>query len=200
MIVVISSLLLACLNSGYFVASALRGDIENTLRIGALSLVAVLLLRFRKYLINWLELPFQVLIFIWVIGGFYNFYETIWWYDEMTHFVGPALLALYGLYALREAFMPLIPRWFYVLSLMNFIVMLTVVWEFYEYFIGYLWLQSFQMDLSDTITDLLLGYLGAGIICVWFYYRIAINHIFASWQKVLPWVKSERKPAEVRYS
>lgn len=166
------SVFLTCLHLGYSVAAMMLGQTEVMMRVGALTFISLLLQRYRAYLIDWLELPLQLVVFLWVIGSFYDLYEQVWWYDEVTHFVGPAMMCVYALSAFRKLLPVHTPQWFYVFSVFNLIVMLTVVWEFYEYYFARHMLTTFEMDLGDTISDLLLGFIGAGLVSVRYYWRL----------------------------
>lgn len=173
--------ILVFINLGYAIASIFNFQTEMFLRNVCLAFLSYVVFTYRSLFRTWIELPAQIVCFLWMIGSFYNLYDNISWYDEMTHFVGPAVVALFILPSLKSYLPRNIPHWFYYLSIICMTVTLGVIWEFYEYYFANLFLQTYtDMDLEDTISDMVFDLAGAISAVNVYRYRDALLTLFTS--------------------
>jgi len=116
---------------------------------------------------------FLILIFtINLIGLYYQWYLTYSWFDQVLHFSGGFFVAiLFSLY-LKDHFLDnaKIKNALIILGVVSFI---GVTWEFSEYIANvvlspiiynlFTVKTYFMGDLNDTVNDLLMDILGAGL-------------------------------------
>lgn len=134
------------------------------------------------------EIDFLVIIFIYAalfLGEVNSFYHTVWWWDLALHFSSGILLGITGfllVHALnkdRKIHVHL-GRKFVSLFSFSFAIAIGVLWEIFEFFMDYTF--GFNMTksgLPDTITDLIVNTLGAGIVAIGGYmYSLKSSNLF----------------------
>lgn len=104
-------------------------------------------------------------------------YQSIWWYDHLTHALSASVVAAVGyatthaldIYSAEISF----PSEFMVVFIFLFVLAFGVLWEVIEFTIGGLSaVLGFgsvltQYGLSDTMLDLIFDMAGAAIVAVW---------------------------------
>lgn len=127
-----------------------------------------------------LEFEFLLNVFIYAsifLGEISGFYTRFWWWDVVLHagsgialgFVG--FLLLYSLYHVEKVLLP--PSLLAVFSFC-FALSLGALWEIFEYTIDSIMGTNMQKSgLTDTMWDLIVDAVGAGIVAVsgYFYVR-----------------------------
>ena len=155
---------------------------------------------FGVYLPNSLQIVITLFIFAaQVLGEMSGFYTTVPWWDLMLHTISGTVLGMIGflfVYLLNEkgdANVNLSPV-FVIIFAFCFALAIGVFWEFFEYgsdrLLGYN-MQRFRAPgedgLVDTMNDLIVDAVGAGIACVvgWFYIKqkndTLFNNFFDKW-------------------
>ncbi len=127
-----------------------------------------------------------------LLGKGLGMYESIWWWDDMLHVLSGVLLVLLGL-----AMMPSVIQrhslklspFFIVIFVFCFATTIEVAWEIFEFTIDALLATSWQRwdhapsaiamgwpyqgsGLRDTMTDLILGEIGALLAAVAVYLHL----------------------------
>jgi hypothetical protein len=88
-----------------------------------------------------------------------SLYWHFWWFDLPMHFLGGAVLAL-GVFSAYEFSAPLPKRWQRLLPVMSAVLIIALVWEYYEVLIGI----PIESDHEvDTLTDIFLGLVGGAV-------------------------------------
>ena len=141
-------------------------------------------------------LVIMYLIFLYCaifLGEVRSFYYQVPYWDTILHCFSAAMLGLLGysviflLNSNKSVPLQLSPA-FMCLFAFTFAVMCGVLWEFYEYIFDGLWgmnMQKFMAEdgtvfvghaaLADTMEDLMVDTLGAGIVCLINYAILKIN-------------------------
>jgi len=161
---------------------------------------SVLEKRFGVYLPNGLQIVITLFIFAsQVLGEMRGFYTSVPWWDLMLHTISGTVLGMIGflfVYLLNEkgdANVNLSPI-FVILFAFCFALAIGVFWEFFEYgsdrLLGYN-MQRFRLPgedgLVDTMNDLIVDAVGAGIACIvgWIYIKqqndTLFNNFFDKW-------------------
>jgi len=156
--------------------------------------------RFGVYLPNGLQIVITLFIFAaQVLGEMSGFYTTVKWWDLMLHTISGTVLGMIGflfVYLLNEkgnANVNLSPA-FVIIFAFCFALTIGVFWEFFEYgsdrLFGYN-MQRFRLPgedgLVDTMNDLIVDAVGAGIACIfgWLYIKqqndTLFNNFFDKW-------------------
>lgn len=156
--------------------------------------------RFGVYLPNGLQIVITLFIFAaQVLGEMSGFYTTVKWWDLMLHTISGTVLGMIGflfVYLLNEkgnANVNLSPA-FVIIFAFCFALAIGVFWEFFEYgsdrLFGYN-MQRFRLPgedgLVDTMNDLIVDAVGAGIACIfgWLYIKqqndTLFNNFFDKW-------------------
>ena len=156
--------------------------------------------RFGVYLPNGLQIVITLFIFAsQVLGEMRGFYTTVPWWDLMLHTISGTVLGMIGflfVYLLNEkgdANVNLSPA-FVIIFAFCFALTIGVFWEFFEYgsdrLFGYN-MQRFRLPgedgLVDTMNDLIVDAVGAGIACFvgWLYIKkqndTLFNNFFDKW-------------------
>lgn len=114
-----------------------------------------------------------VLIFFVFIANLaaYKFYwySSIWWYDMLMHTLGGVFLALLAGVMARKA-MQREHRGETIVSILIFVLVLSVGWEIFEYIVQVLIKPEPFVNIPDTISDLVCDMVG-GTIGVFFVLR-----------------------------
>lgn len=156
--------------------------------------------RFGVYLPNGLQIVITLFIFAaQVLGEMNGFYTTVPWWDLMLHTISGTVLGMIGflfVYLLNEKGdknVNLSPA-FVIIFAFCFALAIGVFWEFFEYgsdrLLGYN-MQRFRLPgedgLVDTMNDLIVDAVGAGIACIfgWLYIQqqkdTLFNKFFDKW-------------------
>lgn len=90
---------------------------------------------------------------IW-LGVTHGLYETIWWWDIPTHFLGGVWVGLFAAWLLEKR-----DKEFTVLSCALFALSVGVVWEIFEYTFG-IGGSPFMGYWADTIKDVCMDVIG----------------------------------------
>ncbi|MFB6165548.1 MAG: hypothetical protein ABEJ31_10355 [Haloarculaceae archaeon] len=110
-------------------------------------------------------------------GSRLSFYQSVWWWDHLTHALSSSVVAAAG-YATARAFdehsdgVDLPPRFTFVFLLL-FVVAFGVLWEVIEFTVSgaatALGSGSIitQYGLEDTMLDLIFDTVGAVVVAVW---------------------------------
>ena len=110
-----------------------------------------------------LVLPFL----IDTIGNAVDFYDTIWWWDDVNHLVNWALLSgAVGALAWRNH----VPAWQTLAYVVGFGAVTAILWEIAEYFSFIRFSAELETAYVDTLGDMTLGLIGsvvAGLIAAW---------------------------------
>ena len=110
-----------------------------------------------------LTLPFL----IDTIGNAVDFYDTIWWWDDVNHLVNWALLSgAVGALAWRNH----VPAWQTLAYVVGFGAVTAILWEVAEYFSFIRFSEELETAYVDTLGDMTLGLIGsvvAGLIAAW---------------------------------
>lgn len=118
-----------------------------------------------------LVLPFQFnflivfALFLHVVGGFYGFYDTISWWDHLTHAMSASLVASLGLVFVvsidRYYESICLPRTFIAFFIIMFTMAFGVIWELTEFGVDELTGSLMQYSLDDSMLDMLFdGFAG----------------------------------------
>ncbi|HDH31450.1 MAG TPA: hypothetical protein ENH26_01605 [Candidatus Wolfebacteria bacterium] len=122
-----------------------------------------------------------ILIFFLHTVAIINFwYWTFWWFDIVMHFLGGFWVAsLFFNLNSKLNFLPnnltinnsIIKNLTIIVLSLGFVALIAVLWEFFEFFYdvfisvkGYPWVA--QQGMSDTMTDLFLGFLGGFVATI----------------------------------
>lgn len=114
---------------------------------------------------------FSALVLIWIlnhIGGYFDLYMTIWWYDSLLHFLGGLWLGLNAvwIYNTQSYVRKFIYRWSSLVIAVSAAICIGVIWEIYEYVFG-IPRSPFMSYPLDVLKDLILDILG-GVLAGWF--------------------------------
>ena len=133
---------------------------------------------------------FLVLIFVINLPGlYYQWYLDFWWFDVILHFFGGLFIAMFfaeylkenisiPLEAARARSVPLLltGRLKSTLVIIGATMFIGVVWEFAEYIANQTLIEPFYRhfgvrayfmgDLGDTVNDLTMDMLGAGLFAI----------------------------------
>lgn len=118
-----------------------------------------------------LVLPFQFnflivfALFLHVVGGFYGFYDTISWWDHLTHAMSASLVASLGLVFVvsidRYYESICLPKTFIAFFIIMFTMAFGVIWELTEFGVDELTGSLMQYSLDDSMLDMLFdGFAG----------------------------------------
>lgn len=127
---------------------------------------------------------FLVLIFLINLPGlYYQWYLNYWWFDVILHFLGGFFMAMFLTTYLKENISGR-AKLKSALIIIGVTVFIGVVWEFAEYianqtliepFYRYFGVRAYFMgDLSDTVNDLTMDMLGAGLFA-WLHLATRLN-------------------------
>ena len=83
-------------------------------------------------------------------------YWHFWWFDIPMHFLGGAVVAL-GTFVLYDFSLPLPRRWLRPIPVLSVVLIVALIWEYYEVLIGI----PIELDHElDTVTDIVMGLIG----------------------------------------
>ena len=127
---------------------------------------------------------FLVLIFVINLPGlYYQWYLNYWWFDTALHFLGGFFIAMFFAAYLKEHISGT-AKLKSTLVIVGAAMFIGVTWEFAEYianqtlvepFYNYFGVRAYFMgDLSDTVNDLTMDMLGAGLFA-WLHLATRLN-------------------------
>jgi uncharacterized membrane protein YjdF len=134
----------------------------------------------RKYKVD-LPVQFEIAIVAFIYGAIFlgeagNFYEKIWWWDDMLHTVSGVILGfagflmLYTLYYQKK--LQTTPKMLSFFAVC-FAVAAGAVWEIFEYAMDQLFGLNMQKSgLPDTMGDLIVDLIGAILVATAGYFYI----------------------------
>ena len=120
------------------------------------------------------ELSFTTFIFLhFILGEAANYYYRFWWFDELLHISSGILIGIVGfviiyffLYTNRVTANPLMVAVFSV----SFSLAAGAIWEIFEFMMDLTFGFNMQKTgLMDTMTDLIVDFLGACVVGVGVY-------------------------------
>ncbi len=112
-----------------------------------------------------LNLWITVALFLHVLGGVMGYYDHVWWWDNLTHFISAALISILGFTILltisRLSGSLYVPPIVVPALIILFILATGVVWEIFEFFCDQLLGTNMQYSLQDTVYDMMFNTVGA---------------------------------------
>ncbi len=116
---------------------------------------------------------FLYLVFVFVadfLGSVFNFYDSIEWFDTLTHFIFGICSGGLGIYLLTKLKLYNQSR-YYVMAFMFIIITLGIasLWEIYEFSADTFFntnMQSLETGVVDTMQDLITALLGIFLFCI----------------------------------
>jgi len=143
-----------------------KGYPGNGAMLGAIILALPLLLE----MAGWFKMPIYMNVWASLAVGLHTFglvwglYDTIWWWDELTHLTSSSMvsmIAALGLFLFDTHSVKIkVPRWAYPMMIMIFAVFIGMIWEIAEFTGDLLAGTGMQYSLSDTLSDSYVDVLG----------------------------------------
>jgi hypothetical protein len=140
--------------------------------------------------IGWFRMP--IFMQVWasmavglhILGLGWGLYDTLFWWDELTHLVSSSMVGMLvalGLYLFDMHSIKIdVPRWAYPLMIFVFLIFAGTIWEIAE-FVGDLVLGgNMQYSLPDTLHDFFMDLLGGmitGVLWVLWLWRDPSNEM-----------------------
>lgn len=104
-----------------------------------------------------------------VVAELFYLHWTVWWYDNMLHFLAGACIAIAALsFFSRKALSPLRAICIGVF----FALFIGIVWEVFELYVGVTSLSDGQLYVFDTISDILMDLTGAFFASLYAYRKL----------------------------
>ncbi|WP_155894659.1 membrane-spanning protein [Bacillus sp. 37MA] len=134
--------------------------------------VPLSLLFFKKTPFNLpLIISYYLLLFCTLfLGATLKFYDRFPWWDTMLHFFGAAFSGFNGIaiynFLLPNGLQKGVSRWMIFLFVLSFSVMISVLWESAE-FTGAVIGALKEDSNKDTMTDLIMGLVGAVVVAIY---------------------------------
>jgi hypothetical protein len=110
-------------------------------------------------------------------GAELNFYQTVWWWDHLTHSLSSSVVAGVGYATVRaideHTDQVYLPREFTFVFVLCFVVAFGVLWEVLEFAVGGLGALLggdailTQYGLEDTLLDLVFDIVGGVVVALW---------------------------------
>ncbi|MBC7107280.1 MAG: hypothetical protein H5T41_00565 [Methanomassiliicoccales archaeon] len=120
-----------------------------------------------------LTVPFELNLWIFIalflhnLGVLVKLYDTIWWWDKMTHFLSTSMIAAFGFVGIvivdKYVDAIYLPPKFLPFFIIVFVGAMGVFWEIIEFIIDKTLSAGMQYSLSDTVIDLVFDNI-AGIV------------------------------------
>lgn len=113
--------------------------------------------------------------FLFVIAALLNAGGWVWRlfyqpgpYDEITHaFTTFAITLALGFLVYQSMFTVFVQHpWLYVLTVASFGISIGAIWEIMEWTAGFIFNTEVIGDLNDTVTDLIMDSIGAGLAAI----------------------------------
>lgn len=115
-------------------------------------------------------IPFELTLWIFIaiflhnFGVLMEFYDYVWWWDKLTHFLSTSLIAVFGFIAIVivDKYVDSIhlPPRFLPFFIIIFVSAMGVIWEIIEFMLDLAIGTHMQYSLADTATDLVYDTLG----------------------------------------
>jgi hypothetical protein len=115
-------------------------------------------------------MPFELTLWIFIaiflhnFGVMMKFYDDIWWWDKLTHFLSTSLIAVFGfvVIVIVDKYVDSIhlPPRFLPFFIIVFVSAMGVIWEIIEFILDTSLGTHMQYSLTDTATDLVSDTLG----------------------------------------
>jgi hypothetical protein len=111
---------------------------------------------------------FPVFVFIiHLVFCFYGIYNAFLWMDIPMHFLGGLaisyMVVLFLKFFREKDFISIKKGFVFILVVVSVVVLIAVLWEFYEFLLKYFFHVNTQPSLEDTLEDLFMGLVG-GIV------------------------------------
>jgi hypothetical protein len=120
-----------------------------------------------------LTVPFELNLWVFIalflhnLGVLVKLYDTIWWWDKMTHFLSTSMIAAFGFVGIvivdKYVDAIYLPPKFLPFFIIVFVGAMGVFWEIIEFIIDKTLSAGMQYSLSDTVIDLVFDNI-AGIV------------------------------------
>ncbi len=114
---------------------------------------------------------FFVIAVVHIIAGYFDWYDSIWYLDDLLHFSGGVWVALFFIYfafVKNHIFGDNTHFFTKLIIILGFVALVGVLWEFYEYLADVYLLKRHPLNfapnplvLPDTLFDLFLDLLGS---------------------------------------
>lgn len=118
-----------------------------------------------------LNLWIVLALFLHVVGGFSGLYDSVAWWDHVTHVMSASLIAALGFVTVvvldKYVESILLPRPFLAFFIVMFTMSIGVSWELMEYVNDQLTGSRLQYSLADTMVDLLFDAFGGFVVAVY---------------------------------
>ena len=120
------------------------------------------------------RLKFWLMVFIFAtifLGEVNSFYDDIWWWDSLWHFIAGLGLTTFGFVILTHIYnqttlrsVPAMTSFF----ALCFSGLMIALWEIFEFSVDLLYFEKAKMQPSnyDSMIDMLLGIVASLIVCV----------------------------------
>jgi ABC-type multidrug transport system fused ATPase/permease subunit len=101
----------------------------------------------------------------------FDVYGSLWWSDIPMHILGGMWVALIFKYLFLEknnTSVKINGFWANLILCLGFVVLIGVLWEFYEFFVDSILFAQYQQTLADTMKDLLDDMIGGAIVSAYY--------------------------------
>lgn len=156
--------------------------ILTTLSIIPILLVPLLIKKLFKYDVSEeLKLIYYLFIIVsLVLGSILGLYYKISWFDLLTHFLSGAFVSFVSLILIKhKRLLKKENTGFIILFMLSASLMVASCWEFFEFFSDKIlggdvqWVVKTGVD--DTMTDMLIAFLGSIIYSIYFLIQVKLN-------------------------
>lgn len=151
----------------------------NGAALGALILTLPLLMEWA----GWFRMPLYMHLWAVMAVGLHTFglvmgfYDTVWWWDELTHAISSSMVCMIAALALFlfdvHSVKIKVPRWAYPLMILIFAIFVGVVWEVAEFTGDLVANTGMQYSIADTLGDCYVDLAGGTltsllwVACLW---------------------------------
>ena len=119
--------------------------------------------------------PFLLYLFQYLAQAFWAIYFRYPNFDIPMHFLGGVAMAITAVSLLKiaedEKWLIIKKKSVSLLFVVAFVVFIAVLWEFHEFLSDQLLASNMQPSNFDTMKDLFLGMLGAGVMGIFLLFR-----------------------------
>jgi len=171
-----------------------RGYPGNGASLGALILTIPILLEWG----GWFRMPLYMHLWAVMAVGLHafglvmGFYDTVWWWDELTHAISSSMVCMIAALALYlfdiHSVKIKVPRWAYPMMVLTFAIFIGVIWEVAEFTGDVLAGTGMQYSTLDTLGDCYVDLIGGtftSLIWVAWLWRDPGGHLRSSVQAPL---------------
>ncbi|WP_242695561.1 hypothetical protein [Halomontanus rarus] len=163
-----------------FVAGVATGSpkvaINSALALAVTALPSILERNYEVVLDPWLALWITAAVFLHTMGSS-GLYNSIDWWDHVTHGLSASLVAAVGYTTVRSIDVHhddiAIPHRFFFVYILLFVMAFGVLWELFEFGLDVvsartgLEMPLSQHGLDDTVKDMMFNALGALVVATW---------------------------------